>query len=81
MDEESIQNKLSASRYIQHCTEYKKLYGVLPCPRCGNTNIMMKIDYFRHLYTVYCHDIEKCGITQIGFTTEDEAIKVWNRRT
>lgn len=61
-------------------TEYKKLIGVSPCPCCGCTDIMMKIDYYGHLYTIYCHNIAECGITQTGFVTEEQAIKAWNRR-
>lgn len=58
-------------------TVYKNFLNAKECPFCGSADILIKSQYFGHLFSVYCRG---CMITQSGYTTEKEAKKAWNKR-
>lgn len=58
-----------------------------PCPCCGSKAIIgMYGDGFGRYgsghggYAIHCSNIYKCGLTQMKFDSEEEAIEAWNRR-
>lgn len=53
---------------------------VLPCPFCGNKDIVtdhMTQTYPAKLYDVYC---ARCGCGTMSFNEKEHAIRNWNRR-
>lgn len=56
---------------------FKRFKDAERCPFCGSDDVVIKSEYFGHLFTPYCHN---CFAAGPGKPTEDEARAFWNRR-